>query len=611
MLMDGYRKIRDYEIVELRNNGCTADDWSSIEVSWGEDSFAGRIRNVRFSGNVRLGKFRGEDVLSGALSFPCGIYNAFLQDVSLGDDCLVRDIRGGIACYDIGDNCIISSCGAIVTDRGGSFGSGVTVSVLSEAGGHEAVICDRLSAQAAWIMVRGGKASERLKEIYRSCAGPGKNGKGRIGSDSSIIGCGLVRNIMTGECARLEGASMLSDGSIMSRKDAPSSIGRDVIAEHFIVAEGSSVDDAAQIRNCFIGQACHMGAGFTAENSLFFSNCHMEKGEACAVFAGPFSVSHHKSTLLIAGMISFFNAGSGANQSNHMYKTGPIHSGTLERGTSLASGSHILWPMHTGPFSLVMGHFSSHPDTSAMPFSYLIERNGKAYLYPGINLFKAGTARNFVKWKARDGRKGDKTDCITLNQLNPCTVGGMVTGLNILEKLKAENSPSETGEYPFNGCVIKPAALQEGMEFYRSGILAYLGRFSAENGTEGIRTGRRCNPERWIDAGGLVMPESCLEDFEEKVGKGEISTVEDVDAYFHELEKELPAKEAEWAESLRSRFMPEGISEEICRRAKDRILDAVIKDAERDIALAADTGGNSTDMLADFKSQVRNFLDNR
>lgn len=107
------------------------------------------------------------------------------------------------------------------------------------------------------------------------------------------------------------------------------------------------------------------------------------------------------------------------------------------------------------------------------------------------------------------------------------------------------------------------------------------------------------------------MPEGCLEVFEEKVEKGEISTVEDVDVYFHELVKDLPAKEAEWAESLISRFMPEGISEEICRRAKDRILDAVFKDAERDIALAADTVGNSSDMLADFKSQVRNFLDNR
>lgn len=52
MLMEGYRKIRDYEIDELRNNGCTADDWNSIDVSWGEDSFAARIRNVRFSGTV-------------------------------------------------------------------------------------------------------------------------------------------------------------------------------------------------------------------------------------------------------------------------------------------------------------------------------------------------------------------------------------------------------------------------------------------------------------------------------------------------------------------------------------------------------------------------------
>ena len=58
-------------------------------------------------------------------------------------------------------------------------------------------------------------------------------------------------------------------------------------------------------------------------------------------FAGPYKVTHHKSTLLIAGMFSFMNAGSGSNQSNHMYKLGPIHQGTLERGAKTTSDSYI------------------------------------------------------------------------------------------------------------------------------------------------------------------------------------------------------------------------------------------------------------------------------
>ena len=47
--------------------------------------------------------------------------------------------------------------------------------------------------------------------------------------------------------------------------------------------------------------------------------------------------------------------GSGSNQSNHMYKLGPIHQGAMERGAKTTSDSYILWPARVGAFSLVMG----------------------------------------------------------------------------------------------------------------------------------------------------------------------------------------------------------------------------------------------------------------
>ena len=64
----------------------------------------------------------------------------------------------------------------------------------------------------------------------------------------------------------------------------------------------------------------------------------MSNGEACAAFCGPFTVSHHKSSLLIGAMYSFYNAGSATNFSNHAYKMGPMHYGYLERGCKTASG---------------------------------------------------------------------------------------------------------------------------------------------------------------------------------------------------------------------------------------------------------------------------------
>jgi hypothetical protein len=109
-------------------------------------------------------------------------------------------------------------------------------------------------------------------------------------------------------------------------------VGSGVVAHDFIIAESSKVDGGAILGRTFVGQGCLVGRQYSAENSLFFANSEAFHGEACSVFGGPYTVSHHKSSLLIAGLFSFYNAGSGTNQSNHMYKLGPVHEGKLERG---------------------------------------------------------------------------------------------------------------------------------------------------------------------------------------------------------------------------------------------------------------------------------------
>ncbi|NAW49767.1 DUF4954 family protein, partial [Salmonella sp. gx-f5] len=81
-------------------------------------------------------------------------------------------------------------------------------------------------------------------------------------------------------------------------------------------------------------------------------NSYMSNGEACAAFCGPFTASHHKSSLLIGGMFSFYNAGSATNFSNHAYKMGPMHWGILERGSKTASGAYLLMPATLGTYSV-------------------------------------------------------------------------------------------------------------------------------------------------------------------------------------------------------------------------------------------------------------------
>jgi NDP-sugar pyrophosphorylase family protein len=98
---------------------------------------------------------------------------------------------------------------------------------------------------------------------------------------------------------------LLEEGTLRSCIEAPVFIGTGVIAKKFIILSGSSVDGGAMLDRCFVGQGVKIGKQFSAENSVFFANCEAFHGEACSLFAGPYTVTHHKSTLLIASLASF------------------------------------------------------------------------------------------------------------------------------------------------------------------------------------------------------------------------------------------------------------------------------------------------------------------
>ena len=327
------RHLTESEIVCLEARMCSAEDWNRIMVA--EDFDASFVHYVRFSGDIVLGAFHKVFTLAGGMAKHSGIYHATLHNVEIGDDCCIENVKNYIANYTIGDGTFIENVDIILTDGVSSFGNGVEVSVLNETGGREVCIYDRLSAQQAYVMAlyrhRPGVISAMKRMIEEYAAGVSSD-RGVIGSNVVIADAGYIKNVKVGDFCKIEGTARLKNGSINSNADAPVHIGVGVIGDDFIISSGSSVEDGVTFSRCFIGQSCRLGHTYSASDSLFFSNCQGENGEACAIFAGPFTVTHHKSTLLIAGMFSFMNAGSGSNQSNHMYKLGPIHQGIFERG---------------------------------------------------------------------------------------------------------------------------------------------------------------------------------------------------------------------------------------------------------------------------------------
>ena len=190
-----------------------------------------------------------------------------------------------------------------------------------------------------------------------------------IGNRVKIVNTKEITNTVVYDDCEIAGAARLSDCTLMSNSDASVYIGTGVICENSIISNGSAITNSVKMQDCFVGEACKLSNGFTAAGSVFFANSYMANGEACAAFCGPFTASHHKSSLLIGGQFSFYNAGSATNFSNHAYKMGPMHYGTLERGSKTASGAYILMPAHIGAFSVCFGKLMYHPDTRSLPFS--------------------------------------------------------------------------------------------------------------------------------------------------------------------------------------------------------------------------------------------------
>ncbi len=618
-----YRNLTAAEIDVMKANMCSAGDWSKILVA--EDFTPENIFYTRFSGDIRLGTFNKEFELAGGMKKHSGLYYVTLHNVKVGNDCCIENVKNYIANYDIGDSTFIENIDIILTDGPSSFGNGVDVAVMSETGGREVKIFDKLSAQQAYIMAlyrHRPKLICKMKAMVLDYVNEVTSHRGTIGSHVTIVDSGYIKNVKIGDYTKIEGSARLKNGSINSTKDAPVKIGVGVVADDFIISSGSSVVDGVSLSKCFVGQSCKLRHNYSAFNSLFFSNCQGYNGEACSIFAGPFTVTHHKSTLLIAGMFSFMNAGSGSNQSNHMYKLGPIHQGIMERGAKTASDSYILWPAKVGAFSLVMGRHMHNQDTSDLPFSYLIEQDNVSYIVPGANLKSVGTIRDAQKWPKRDERvPSQNLDCVNYNLLSPYTIRKVLNGLAILHRLE-EISGHSSEEYTYQSGKIKRSSLLNGMKYYTVVIHKFLGNSLISRLTSGSSDSSGgvgpCGSfssvaemqaalvpnisegsGKWVDIAGMIAPWGVIDILLSDVESGRIASVDALQSAFASIHANYYTYEWTWAYEVIKEFYGVDLSSasvdvlvDLIEKWKKSVVwldEMLLEDARKEFTLSAMT----------------------
>lgn len=594
--MNEYRSLTETEIAALEANGCRAEDWDSVETT--EGFVAEHYRNVAFYGRVRLGNVDGTTEVSQGFHKSLGIYNATLRNVSVGDNCLIENIGNHINEYTIGNNCVISGVGRIETTDGAMFGEGNLISVLNEAGEGNLVIYSGLTAPLAAFMVShsGDKVlRDTLKRLIKEETEFNAHERGCIGDNVKIVNTTDITNTVIQDECEINGAARLNDCTIVSSEEASVYIGTGVICENSIITNGSSVVDGAKLQDCFVGEACTISNGFQASSSVFFANSHLSNGEACAAFCGPFTVSHHKSTLLIGGIFSFYNAGSGTNFSNHAYKMGPMHYGCLERGSKTASGAHILMPANIGSFSMCMGKIADHPDTGGLPFSYVFGDGRTTRVVPGRNLTTVGLYRDIKKWVRRDKRSASaKKSMVNFDWLSPYTVTEIIRGKRTLEHLR-RGLETEDGNDNHANYEISQSAMRRGIRNYDMALRLYMGKEMAAHETEDVPTADETTNAtgEWNDLAGLLLPLSEEERLAEDIRNGDMESIRDIADRFAWIHERYGKWQWAWTyKMITDYYGTEEITEEDRRRimddyeeARDEWAEGIMADAEKEFQM--------------------------
>ena len=609
--MNDYRPLTSEEIEVLKQNDCWAEDWTSINVS--EDFAPQYMHHVMLYGEVNIGCFNKNVEVSQGFAKHSGINNATLRNVTIGDDCLIENIGNFINNYTIGDDCYISNLATMETTEGATFGEGNVVSVLNEVGEGNIILFSDLNSQLAAFMVKhfaDKDLKDKVRQLIYKDISTKMAERGQIGNNVTIVNTKEITNCIVNDYCEINGAARLSDCTLLGSPSGCVYIGTGVIVENSIIAEGSSLINSVKIQDCFVGETCKISNGFTASASVFFANSFMSNGEACAAFCGPFTASHHKSSLLIGGMFSFYNAGSATNFSNHAYKMGPMHWGTLERGSKTASGAYLLMPATLGTFSVCFGKLMHHPNTRNLPFAYLIADGDKMFLIPGRNITTVGLYRDIRKWPKRDIRPLEhRKSIVNFDWLSPFSVGEILKGKKILESLR-EVTGDNVSNYFYHEYIIPATSLRKGIKYYDIALRIYMGAVlkrvlkkdpTLAPPTTGIGKGD------WDDLSGLLLPVSEEQRIIDDIKNGDIDDIQALIDRFEEIN--VHYREYQWAWTYQMILdyygIPEITLEDANRIHEDYIkarrawIAEIRKDAEKEYA------------MGDVEEEVfKNFINN-
>jgi Domain of unknown function (DUF4954) len=365
------RPLYSQEVDRLEALGNTADDWSRVRVA---DGFDWRhVRHCHFGGDVLIGRLAGHVEVAGA-RFPVGVYHSTVVNCVLGNDVLVREVKL-LANYVLGEAAVLFDCGSVVCDAATAFGNGAALPLGPETGGREVPVYAEIDVATAAAIARSRHRPDLLARYAAAVAeyaDRARSPRGIIGPGASLCHTPRVRNVYVGAGARVEGATLVEDSTLLGDPDEPARVESGACVSGSLLQWGSRASTLALVSRAVLAEHAHAERHAKVSDSIVGCNSGVAAGEVTASLVGPFVSLHHQALLIAAlwpegkGNVSY-----GANVgSNHTGKA-PDQEFLPGEGLFLGLGVNVKYPadFSRSPYTILACGVTTLPQRLAFPFS--------------------------------------------------------------------------------------------------------------------------------------------------------------------------------------------------------------------------------------------------
>lgn len=460
-----YRYLTSEEIIILKNQSNSADNWNNIHVT--ENFSPNRVKNNKFYGLIRIGDIDDIYLDFHDLHQPVGIYNSTIISCDIGSNVAISNVNY-LSHYIIGDTVILININEMITSNYAKFGNGIikedeeeSVRIeleISNENGNRSILPFNgiLSADAyIWSKYRDDqKLMESLKTLTQNRYDRRRGFYGEIEEYSVIKNCRIIKDTNIGSHAYIKGCNKLKNLTINSSADSSTQLGEGIELVNGIVGYGCRIFYGVKAIRFILSDYSTLKYGARLINSFLGSNSTISCCEVLNTLIFPGHEQHHNNSFLCAATVKGqSNIASGAT-------IGSNHNSRANDGEIVAGRG--FWPglctslKHNSNFTsfnlLAKGAYPAEIN-NPFPFSLLSnnETEGELTIIPAYwfmyNLY--ALARNSWKYSVRDKRK-NKMINLEFDYLAPDTVNEMLNAMKLIIRLteKSQSYLNSDAENP-------------------------------------------------------------------------------------------------------------------------------------------------------------------